>query len=243
MTDTTPLGYTYPEFQGLDTSDPRAVQSAIANTVNQLYGGATGLPWEVSSLSTPAAAVSTRAIPAASAVATKAIPSEDVVSTEAVSRAANVATETAAKVTSSPAPRPSNPHGEYYDWAARIHVKKYELGGSFAVLIFLGDVPEDPEEWRLSPSFVGAHQAFVNTSAAQCENCRNQADQGLVIEGFVPLNKAIARYAPGLGSFDASVVEPVLQKGLHWRVQRVCLCFSLPLPWLRSNTDMYRFLA
>jgi len=30
-----------------------------------------------------------------------------------------------------------------YDWAARIHAKKFELGRGYAILIFLGDVPDD----------------------------------------------------------------------------------------------------
>ena len=35
--DTSQLRYTYPEFNGLDISNPRAVQNAIANRVNELY--------------------------------------------------------------------------------------------------------------------------------------------------------------------------------------------------------------
>ncbi len=114
------------------------------------------------------------------------------------------------------------PHtiNSFYDWTARIRVKKYALAGSFSVLIFLGEVPENPRSWRSSPSFVGAHHAFVNSAADQCENCRNQAD--LVIEGFVHLNTAIAQRS-GLGSFEPAVVEPYLKRELSWRVQKVSL--------------------
>lgn len=104
------------------------------------------------------------------------------------------------------------------DWTARIHFKKYELRQSFSVLLFLGAVPEDASQWRTCPSFVGAHVAFVNGSADQCANCREQAD--LVTEGFVHLNNAIAKLS-GLPSFEPDVVPPYLRENLHWRVQAV----------------------
>ena len=119
-------------------------------------------------------------------------------------------------------PRP--PHqGQHptviYDWAARIHAKKYELGHGYVVLIFLGDVPDDPSQWRSAPSFVGAHVSFVNPDAEQCDNCREQAE--LEIEGFVHLNAAIAKRS-GLSSYEPSAVAPYLKDNLHWRVQAVC---------------------
>ncbi|KAH9988364.1 common central domain of tyrosinase-domain-containing protein [Russula vinacea] len=82
-----------------------------------------------------------------------------------------------------------------YDWTSRIHFKKYELGTSFAVLIFLGEVPEDPAQWR---------------------TCRSFAD--VVAEGFVHLNSAIAARS-GLSSYEPHVVTPYLKDNLHWRVQ------------------------
>ena len=111
-----------------------------------------------------------------------------------------------------------------YDWAARIHAKKYELSHGYVVLIFLGEVPEDPLQWRACPSFVGAHVSFVNTDAEQCANCRDQAE--LEVEGFVHLNAGIAKRS-GLSSYEPSVVAPYLRDNLHWRVQDVC-SFRLP---------------
>ncbi|KAI0065560.1 photo-regulated tyrosinase [Artomyces pyxidatus] len=105
-----------------------------------------------------------------------------------------------------------------YDWTARILFKKYELGGSFSVLIFLGTVPDDPAQWRTSPSFVGTHSAFVNGSSDLCANCRNHADTKT--EGFVHLDPVIAKNS-GLGSFDPDVVVPYLERELSWRVQKV----------------------
>jgi len=120
---------------------------------------------------------------------------------------------------STPAPAPA-PQPEtakpLYDWTCRIEFKKYELGSSFAVLIFLGEVPDDPSEWRGSPSYVGAHYAFVNSQAEACANCRSQKD--VVIEGFVHLNTAIiSKAGPDL---RPEVVEPYLKHHLKWRVQK-----------------------
>lgn len=115
---------------------------------------------------------------------------------------------------------PTSSDGSYLDWTARIHVKKHEIGGSFAVLIFIGDVPENPDEWYMSSSFVGAHYGFVNSVVESCENCAMQQEAGVVLEGFVHLNRALVHVLPG-GSFDENVVEPILKENLHWRVRKV----------------------
>jgi len=109
-----------------------------------------------------------------------------------------------------------------HDYTVRIHCKKYELGESFAVLIFLGDVPNDPSQWRGCDSFVGTHYAFVNSAASQCSNCRNQAEE--YSEGFVHLNSAIAKRS-GLSSYDPEEVLPYLKDNLHWRIQAVRMPF------------------
>ena len=110
------------------------------------------------------------------------------------------------------------------DWTVRIHFKAHELGGSFAVLIFLGHVPNDPSQWRTAPTFVGLHQAFVYGAASQYDNSREQADT--VSEGFVHLNSVLAERS-GLSSFDHSVVSPYLKENLHWRIQAVRVVLSV----------------
>ncbi|THH26781.1 hypothetical protein EUX98_g7401 [Antrodiella citrinella] len=104
-----------------------------------------------------------------------------------------------------------------WDWTVRVRFKKYELGGSFQVLIFVGPVPEDCAEWGTCTTYAGAVHAFVNSVAARCRNCRQQAD--VEIQGFVNLNEAIASRA-GLGSFAPREVAPYLTRELNWRVQR-----------------------
>lgn len=97
------------------------------------------------------------------------------------------------------------------DWTVRICLNAYELNGSYSVLIFLGDVPDDPDIWMLSPSYVGMHCAYVSSTVDQ---------KPVITQGFVHLNHWIAEKSR-LGSFDPSVVEPYLKDKLSWRAQMV----------------------
>jgi len=109
------------------------------------------------------------------------------------------------------------PNQVLWEWTVRVEFNKYELGMSFSVPIFLGTVPEDPEEWLVSPNFVGAHHAYVNSIAVLRAN---RQDQGNVVEeGFVHLNKAITQHS-GLASLEPAVIEPYLTQQLNWRVQK-----------------------
>jgi tyrosinase len=189
---TSGLNYTYPEFNGLDLGNRQAVATAIANYINRQYGGGRVLSAgglpAVNLLAQPPAAEG------AQAVAAQSVPP------------------------SHGAPPAHGTPNVIYDWAARIHAKKFELGQGYAVLIFLGEVPGDEQQWRTCPSFVGAHCAFVNGHTDQCANCREQEE--LVVEGFVHLNEGIAKHSD-LSSYDPSVVTPYLKNNLHWRVQTV----------------------
>ncbi|PBK75696.1 hypothetical protein ARMSODRAFT_1079899 [Armillaria solidipes] len=95
------------------------------------------------------------------------------------------------------------------DWTVRIRLNAHELNGSYSVLIFLGDVPDDPHLWMSSPSYVGGHSAFVSSTVDQ---------PAVITQGFVHLSSWIAEKS-GLGSFDPSVVEPYLKDKLSWRAQ------------------------
>jgi tyrosinase len=80
------------------------------------------------------------------------------------------------------------------------------------VLIFLGDVPDDPEQWRTSPSYVGPHVAYVNAQPDKFGNMRER-----MISSSVHLNDDIAEKS-GLSSFEPSIVVPYLRENSHWRV-------------------------
>lgn len=245
-TDTAKLGYTYPEFNGLDLGNAQAVEQAIGNIVNRLYGSsifgsfaataapeflgvgtvaslAAGVPVEKSAA--PHTPAPSAPAPQPAAPTTRAAPPSG-----AVHAAVQPHAEPQVHV-SAGGHLPAHGHG-FYDWTARIEFKKYEFGTSFTVLLFLGPVPEDTEQWLVSPNFVGAHHAFVNSAAGHCANCRNQGD--VTVEGFVHLTKYISQHA-GLPSLNPDVIEPYLTKELHWRVLKVCLLFFTPLPLSLCN--------
>ena len=116
---------------------------------------------------------------------------------------------------------------QYNDWTARIEFKKYELLTSFTMIFFVGEVPDDPQSWLVSPNLVGTYHAFVNSAARRCANCRDQTD--LVVEGFVHLNRGIERLSK-LPNFESGRVAQYLQdpSNLKWRVQRVILSHYYP---------------
>lgn len=221
-TDTTKLGYTYPEFVGLDLGNTSAVRTAIGRAVNRLYGGVFSGFETVS--------------PQPAAEAEKAVEAEAVAPAAAAAPEAEVANQKPfAAFAERSVPRgvphhnPASSHHAVaapncglYDWTARVEFKKYELGTSFSVVIFLGSVPEDTDEWLVSDNFVGAHHAFVNSAAGHCANCRNSSN--IVEEGFVHLDKALVDLS-GLHSLNPDEVVPYLTENLQWRVLKVSIFF------------------
>lgn len=116
-------------------------------------------------------------------------------------------------------PQPAvNPQGtpRVTEWTVEIRCKQYECGGSFSVLLFLGDIPDDPTE-RLA-SCIGSFDAFVNENPEECSNCQDRLDD--TIQGFVHITSAIARrYNPG--TYDPDNIAPLLTRDLKWRVQKI----------------------
>ncbi|KAI0288602.1 tyrosinase [Russula brevipes] len=222
------LHYTYPEFNNVN---PGAVQRTIANWVNNHYGpgrfsrSSTGPETRLLATSDAGAAAVAEAPEAQAAVSVAAAPQAH--ATGPIAAAASAIHSAAEDIAQHIHPSHPHPpgHGGHggtppviYDWSARIHAKKYEVGEGYLVLIFLGAVPDDYSQWRTCASFVGAHVSFANAEADQCGNCREQAE--LVVEGFVHLNHAIAKCS-GLSSYEPEVVAPYLKENLHWRVQSV----------------------
>jgi tyrosinase len=157
VTTTAPLGYSYPEFNGLNLNDPNAVRTAIAQKVNQLYGGSTVNGPRVVSAAKAAAPVVAQDFKSSAAPAPE--PSH---SNPHPHPAARAVPDQEAQVNIAHAPGHNVDEKKLWEWTARIHVKKYEVGGSFLVLLFLGSVPENPRQWRTSANFVGAHHVFAN---------------------------------------------------------------------------------
>lgn len=223
--DTSKLGYTYPDFNGLDMGNADAVKTAIGNLVNTLYGSSIFGSFAAAPTSTSTHGLAAFAAPAqfaASLPPTEAEKNPDIGTHEKKTPAFHVTHRDGHRHGTPGHIVPPN-HG-LYDWTARVEFKKYELATSFSVLVFLGTVPEDPNDWLVSPNFVGAHHAFVNSKASACANCRSQSD--IIEEGFVHLNRAIAKHS-GLESLNPDTVVPYLTKELHWRVLKVLLSLLL----------------
>lgn len=111
---------------------------------------------------------------------------------------------------------------QWWNWTIRVRERKFELGRSFIVLIFLGSVPENPAEWLASKHLVGRNHVFANSASGSCANCRQQSN--IIHEGFIHLNRSFARLAPQLTSpFKPEVVIPYLKENLQWRVVDVSI--------------------
>ncbi|KAJ6502787.1 tyrosinase [Mycena vitilis] len=209
VTSTAALGYTYPEFNGLNMDDATAVRTAIAQKVNQLYGRSTLKPF--------AAAQSSAPVPAGSNVNAGLSSTPQLKTATATPDAITAAAPNVAQHNT----RPQSEESKIWEWTARIQVRKYEVGGSFLVLLFLGSVPDDPAQWRESTTLVGAHHVFANRRVCvpeRCVNCRTNRE--VEVEGFVHLNDGIAELS-ALDFLDPGVVELYLHESLHWRVQKI----------------------
>jgi hypothetical protein len=228
------LHYTYPEFKNLDMNNSKAVKDAIEKYVSQHYihpisGGGSGpkippklsafmIPSGVNFLAQPAAGDDTPPVAHGASTATEATSTVEHVAEEVRNPTASQGSHPSTAESGEPG---SGGPNVIHDWTARVHFKSYELGQSFLVLIFLGDVPDDPSQWMRAPSYVGSHAAFVNSAAEQCDNCQSQIDT--LSEGFVHLNSALARRS-GLSSFEPDVVTPYVRENLHWRIRAVRHC-------------------
>jgi tyrosinase len=103
------------------------------------------------------------------------------------------------------------------DWRARVSVKKYEVGGSFSVYLFFGDVPADSDKWYYDKSFVGTFDVFSNNTPENCDNCVEQRDK--TITGYIHISRPILSRSDQ-GSLHKAVVLPQLEK-LRWAVKKV----------------------
>lgn len=100
------------------------------------------------------------------------------------------------------------------DWRAEISCRIDEVGGSFSVFIFLGNVPSDPTAWLTDPGFIGTFDIFAPNSSPY-----DPARDSLV-NGFVHLNRGILRLSRQQ-SLEDNAVLPFLRQMINWGVQKV----------------------
>lgn len=109
------------------------------------------------------------------------------------------------------------PTDEHTDWSVQIRGKRYELGMSYTVYLFLGEPPQDSKEWLKTEKCIGSHFIFVNNMPSLCENCQTNID--VETEGFVFLNPALE--ARGLEKRSPEWIKDYLKANLRWHVQKV----------------------
>lgn len=113
------------------------------------------------------------------------------------------------------------PSLKYTDWIVNIRVEKHTLPSTFGIMVFLGDVPSDPESWSTSHELVGKMSVLAQGPDTSCDKCKHDQATGMLITGIVPLTEALVDkvHDGDVASLGPNDVEPYLMKNLHWRVK------------------------
>ncbi|KIY63838.1 Di-copper centre-containing protein [Cylindrobasidium torrendii FP15055 ss-10] len=103
----------------------------------------------------------------------------------------------------------SNP--DPWVWQARVAFNPQEYGTSFEVLVFIGEVPLESDDWYGHETYVGARYAWANRSV------QSLVSPSRDLSGFIPLNDALL--SQGIESLDPDSVTSYLDLALSWRIQ------------------------
>jgi hypothetical protein len=114
---------------------------------------------------------------------------------------------------------------------------RFALNGSFQILLFLGDFSQDPSTWHHDARLVGIDAIFASHSLENCENCRQQNEEGLIDSDVIPLTTPLVAYWKSqeevggmkLKSLEVAEVKQFLRINLHWRVLDVSIPRNLQL--------------
>ncbi|RGP66614.1 oleate-activated transcription factor 1 [Fusarium longipes] len=112
-------------------------------------------------------------------------------------------------------PVEGNPGAVTKHWQVFLRVKNFALTGTWAIHVFMGELPESTTDWFLSENRVGSVTMLSNRSRAQCANCISQAESDILVTGTVPLNEALEER--GIDTDDVHAVVEYLKKELSWR--------------------------
>ncbi|PWW80406.1 Di-copper centre-containing protein [Tuber magnatum] len=111
--------------------------------------------------------------------------------------------------------------GAVHEYFCNVRADKYAAGGSFNVHIFLGDFSDDATRRAFDDNLVGTFSVFANDpETTGCEKCQDEAENGLIVTGSIPLTGALLDRIPELNSLEPDHVIPYLQSKLHWRCNR-----------------------
>ena len=89
-----------------------------------------------------------------------------------------------------------------HEWTVHIRFRKFELGRSYAIHVYLGEM------------YVGAVSAFTSSAAPKCARCRKNWD--VELEGFVHLDDALLAVAD-VHALSPHIVKPILAE--HLRIE------------------------
>ncbi|CZR60853.1 related to monophenol monooxygenase precursor (tyrosinase precursor) [Phialocephala subalpina] len=99
------------------------------------------------------------------------------------------------------------------EWFAGVKVNKFDLQGTrFSIQLFLGHVPQNPEEWLNSGNNIGSFTIFPppNPSGGPIPEVLAYSEYSLV--------EALTEKGPNME--DVGAVTEYLKEDLHWRVQK-----------------------
>ena len=127
---------------------------------------------------------------------------------------------------------------KFHDYIINVTYNRYALNGrAYAILFFIGTLPEDLSQYRGSDSFVGAVYTFsspveTDDGSVACANCAEQMSGKELSKAQIALTLPLltkARQAReggpsegelpgiGLGALDPEKTEQLLGVGLQWR--------------------------
>ncbi|GAM85668.1 hypothetical protein ANO11243_036750 [Dothideomycetidae sp. 11243] len=108
-------------------------------------------------------------------------------------------------------------NGKKYHYIANIVSQKFQMNGSYAVYMFLGQPGDDASAWPTSSSLIGTHGVAANLAD---EQGTGMSSMDLPITGTIPLTTTLLeKVASGeLADMHPVTVEPYLQQNLQWRI-------------------------
>ncbi|KAF2155064.1 Di-copper centre-containing protein [Myriangium duriaei CBS 260.36] len=108
-------------------------------------------------------------------------------------------------------------NSHHYHYIANIVSQKFQLKGSYAVYMFLGDPGSDSSKWPVSSNLVGTHGVSANLADEQNTGMSNM---DLPITGTIPLTTTLlSKVSAGqLKDMTPQTVEDYLKSTLTWRV-------------------------
>ena len=125
------------------------------------------------------------------------------------------------------APKDALPPQVRTDWQAFVRVNQFAISGTWGIHIFIGDPPENSDEWAMARNLAGTVSVLAPSNRSHCANCRNQADRNISVTGAVDLTEILKEEFHDIT--DDGTVAAFLKENLNWRVAKVYLFSSYSL--------------